>query len=556
MNWSDLCVSACGTHHVCCGQPAYSGRFDEVLKFHVPGLAPVKRGDQAWHVGPDGDAAYSRRFIRTFGFYEGFAAVQAMDGWHHICPDGSDAYPERYDWCGNFQGERCTVRLRDGRYRHVLADGSFAYPETWRYAGDYKDGFCVIQSDAVLFTHLDLKGEPLHGNWFVDLDVFHKSFARARDGKGWLHVDLHGAPAYARRFAAVEPFYNGQARVERFDGGLEVINEQGRSLIELSPARQSEFAALSGDMVGYWRTETIASAVRLGVIEALPCTSGALAEKCELSGDGALRLLRALGELRLVECDAESWRLSIRGEFLLARHPLSLADAALEYSGALGDLWSSLPEALKAKSGWRAPDIFADVARDRMRLQGHHRMLRSYARHDYALIPEALGLQGDERVVDAGGGFGALAMNILSAHPDVHVTVLDKPEVVKQAQNEMGSVPGLSWLHGNLFEPWNVRSDVVTLARVLHDWDDENAAKILSHARAALAPGGRLFIIEMLISDNSVSGSLCDLHLLMATGGRERSQEAFEKLLTAAGFRLIDVRRVAALPVVLCAEAA
>ena len=260
MNWRDLSVSACGTYHECDGQPAYSGRFDEVLKFHAPGLAPVKCGDEAWHVGPDGNAAYSRRFIRTFGFYEGFAAVQAQDAWHHVRPDGSDAYPERYDWCGNFQGERCTVRLRDGRYRHVRSDGSFAYPETWRYAGDYKDGFCVIQSDAGLCTHLDLNGKPLHDKWFADLGVFHKGFARARDGDGWMHVDLCGGPAYARRLAAVEPFYNGQARVERFDGGLEVINEQGQRLVELRPARQSKFGALSGDMVGDWRTKAISDA--------------------------------------------------------------------------------------------------------------------------------------------------------------------------------------------------------------------------------------------------------------------------------------------------------
>jgi SAM-dependent methyltransferase len=555
MNWRDLGVSACGTHHECDGQPAYSGRFDEVLKFHAPGLAPVKRCDEAWHVGPDGSAAYSRRFIRTFGFYEGFAAVQAQDGWHHIRPDGSDAYPERYDWCGNFQGRRCTVRLCDGRYRHVLADGSLAYPETWRYAGDYKDGVCVIQSDAGLCTHLDLNGGPLHGNWFADLDVFHKSFARARDGEGWMHIDLRGVPAYTRRFAAVEPFYNGQARVERFDGGLEVINEQGQRLVELRPARQSEFAALSGDMVGYWRTETIAAAVRLGVIDALPCTPDALAEKCGLSIAGSFRLLRALGELRLVECDAGAWRVSVRGEFLLTSHPLSLADAALEYSGALGDLWSSLPEALKANGDWRAPDIFGDVARDPARLQGHHRMLRSYARHDYALIPEVLGLRGNERVVDAGGGFGTLAMNILSANPDAQETVLDKPEVVEQARNSLGSVPGLNWLPGDLFEPWNVRADVVTLARVLHDWDDGDAIKILSQARAVLSPGGRLFIIEMLMEEQRVSGALCDLHLLMATGGRERSQDAFEKLLTETRFRLVEVRRTSALPEVLCAEA-
>jgi len=555
MNWRDLSVSACGKYHERDGQPAYSGRFDEVFKFHAPGLAPVKRGDEAWHVGPDGNAAYSRRFVRTFGFYEGFAAVQAQDGWHHIRPDGSDAYPERYDWCGNFQGERCTVRLRDGRYRHVFSDGSIAYPETWRYAGDYKDGFCVIQSDTGLCTHLGLNGKPLHGNWLTDLDVFHKGFARARDGDGWMHVDLRGVPAYARRFAAVEPFYNGQARVERFDGGLEVINEQGQCLVELRIARQSEFAALSGDMVGYWRTETIAAAVRLGVIDALPCTSDALAQKRGLSSDGATRLLRALGELRLVECDAEIWRLSVRGEFLLADHPLSLADAALEYSGALGDLWSFLPEALKAKGSWRAPDIFGEVAKDHARLQGHHRMLRSYARHDYALIPGALGLQGNERVVDAGGGFGTLAMNILSAHPDAHVTVLDKPEVVEQARCSLGLVPGLNWQPGDLFEPWNVQADVVTLARVLHDWDDGNAIRILSQARTGLAPGGRLFVIEMLMEEHGVSGALCDLHLLMATGGRERSKKAFERLLAEAGFRLVEVRRVAALPAVLCAEA-
>ncbi|MEZ4226804.1 MAG: hypothetical protein R3B13_38030 [Polyangiaceae bacterium] len=63
--------------------------------------------------------------------------------------------------------------------------------------------------------------------------MFHKGFARARDEHGWTHVDAQGCPAYSRRFQAVEPFYNGQARVERFDGGLEVIDEGGVTLVEL-----------------------------------------------------------------------------------------------------------------------------------------------------------------------------------------------------------------------------------------------------------------------------------------------------------------------------------
>ena len=79
----------------------------------------------------------------------------------------------------------------------------------------------------------------IHGRWFVDLDVFHKGLARARDADGWTHIDRCGEPAYARRFAQVEPFYNGQAGVERDDGGLEVIDSTGAVLVELRPARSA-----------------------------------------------------------------------------------------------------------------------------------------------------------------------------------------------------------------------------------------------------------------------------------------------------------------------------
>lgn len=69
-------------------------------------------------------------------------------------------------------------------------------------------------------THIEPDGGILHGRWYLDIDVFHKGFARARDEEGWMHVDFCGRPIYPRRFAMVEPFYNGQARVERMDGGL------------------------------------------------------------------------------------------------------------------------------------------------------------------------------------------------------------------------------------------------------------------------------------------------------------------------------------------------
>lgn len=301
--WLRTAVAPDATHHDLDGQPLYPHRFDEVLKFHPPGLAPVRRGDLAWHIDPAGEPAYARRFRRTFGFYEDRAAVESTDGWHHITPDGADAYPERHAWCGNFNHLRCTVRRADLRYLHITPDGRPAYDERWRYAGDFRDGIAVVARDDGRSTHIDRDGRPLHGLWFVDLDVFHKGFACARDERGWLHIDAAGRPQYPHRFAAVEPFYNGQARVETHDGAALVIGESGRTLVTLRhdlPAAELDAGALGGWPLGeelHRGSHGAVYASRPGAV--LKSTSNLHAWSREvtilttLAGDGAPRLLDA-----------------------------------------------------------------------------------------------------------------------------------------------------------------------------------------------------------------------------------------------------------------------
>ena len=103
LSWKKSRVSVTRTHHIIVDeagnlQPLYNKSFDEVLPFHEPGLAPVRRGGLAWHIYPDGSNAYSRTFARTFGFYEGRASVKTEDGtYHHIVSSGEDLYPERFD---------------------------------------------------------------------------------------------------------------------------------------------------------------------------------------------------------------------------------------------------------------------------------------------------------------------------------------------------------------------------------------------------------------------------------------------------------------------------
>jgi hypothetical protein len=550
-DWTRLRVAPDHTHHVIDGRPAYAARFERVLKFHAPGLAPARDASGAFHIGPDGRDAYARRYVETFGFYEGRAAVRDETGWLHVLPDGQPLYGERYAWCGNFQDGRCPVRTREGRYLHLRSDGSAAYAERYRYAGDFRDGAAVVQREDGRSTHVDPDGRLLHGCWFLDLDVFHKGYARARDDDGWHHVDEEGRAVYGRRFAAVEPFYNGQARVERFDGALEVIDLQGMTLVELRPPLRSEFAALSGELVGFWRTQAICAAVQLGVFDALPATAEEVARRCDLHPERAPRLLRALAEIHLLERDGKRWRATPRGAHLRSDHALTLADAAVEYGRHFTGTWSALPDALRAGGSWSASDVFALVAADEVRVPGHHRMLRSYARHDYAAVPDALDLRGDEVVIDAGGGVGVLAELLLRRHPRLRVVLLERAEVVPliDAPLELGG--RLDARAVDIMSPWGVTGDAVVLARVLHDWDDGRAATILRHARAALPRGGHVFVVEMVLPDDGSAGGLCDLHLLMSSGGRERAAREYGALLASSGFELREVRPLPALPSVM-----
>lgn len=540
-------MSPAGTHHVHNGAALYAQRFDEVLAFREPGLAPVRKSGKAWHIRPDGSPAYDRRFSRTFGFYEGLSAVAAPDGWRHIHPDGTDLYDARFDWCGNFQEGRCAVREQGGDYLHLTSEGTAAYERRWRYAGDFRNGTAVVQGDDGRSTHVAPQGRLLHGVWFLDLDVFHKGFARARDEGGWMHVDAKGRPLYAKRFAAVEPFYNGQARVECSGGGLEVIDEAGRTTAVLRTPLKSAFAALSDDLTGFWRTQTICAAVELGVFEALPATTAQVARRCRLDPTRAPRLLRALAELGLAAQQDGVWRATARGDTLKRAHPYTLAGAAVEYGRAFSRLWEALPQAMTGMN-WQAPDIFAEVAADPARTLPHHRMLMSYARHDYGAVPAALGLCGDEHVIDAGGGLGVLAEMLVEAYPGLRVTVLDRPEVIEQAARRLGNRIGL--LAADLFGPWGVEGDAVVMARVLHDWDDALVLSLLRRARGALPVRGRLFVVEMILPAVGAAGGLCDLHLLVANGGRERAAAEYCALLGEAGFAVgaDGIRRLPALP--------
>jgi hypothetical protein len=95
-------------------------------------------------------------------------------------------------------------------------------------------------------------------------------------------------------------------------------------------------------------------------------------------------------------------------------------------------------------------------------------------------------------------------------------------------------------VRGDFFEAVPEGADLHLLKQIVHDWDDERATLLLQNCHRALTPSGKLLLIEMVIPpDNRPSPAQgMDLNMLVVLGGRERTEEEFDRLLRAAGFRL------------------
>jgi hypothetical protein len=84
---------------------------------------------------------------------------------------------------------------------------------------------------------------------------------------------------------------------------------------------------------------------------------------------------------------------------------------------------------------------------------------------------------------------------------------------------------------------------VYIVSHCIHSWDEEHCLRILANCRRAMGPGGRLLIIEAVVSpgDEPDPAKMLDLAMLLVPGGEERSEDEYRSLLEKAGFRLTRV---------------
>ena len=161
------------------------------------------------------------------------------------------------------------------------------------------------------------------------------------------------------------------------------------------------------------------------------------------------------------------------------------------------------------------------------------------------LVVEAVDLDGVASVCDVGGGTGRLLRAVLDAVPTARGTVFDLPDVVAGAAANLGDLDPARWqtVGGSFFDPSSVPGghDRYIMQAILHDWDDERAATILGHVHAAMTPASRLWVVESVLDPgerDDVTKAVDMLMLAFTEGGRERTQDEWERLFAANGFRI------------------
>lgn len=158
-----------------------------------------------------------------------------------------------------------------------------------------------------------------------------------------------------------------------------------------------------------------------------------------------------------------------------------------------------------------------------------------------------------ERLVDVGGGEGALLRDILTATPKLQGILFDLPSVVRGASGILRGelARRCEIVGGSFFDSIPEAADAYLMKGVIHDWPDDDATKILRNIRSVIPPHGTLLLVESLADSVAHPAGLVDL-LMLVIGGRDRTEADIRSLLAATGYRLTRVISTEASAIVEC----
>ncbi|KAI9157924.1 putative o- protein [Paramyrothecium foliicola] len=167
---------------------------------------------------------------------------------------------------------------------------------------------------------------------------------------------------------------------------------------------------------------------------------------------------------------------------------------------------------------------------------------------DNILLKDAKDDSDATLLIDIGGGEGHDIAEFHKRYPDAKgkLVLQDLPPVIDSIQE---LVPAVDRQKHDFFTEQPVKGARCYYFRsIFHDWPDADCINILKQIAAAMTPGySKLLLSEFILpaTDAPLYPSLLDINMLTLLNGMERTEAQFEKLLDAAGLKVVKFWTVA-----------
>ncbi len=313
---------------------------------------------------------------------------------------------------------------------------------------------------------------------------------------------------------------------------------------------------------GKARAQAVSTAAAIGLADALsdgPLALGELARRLECVPAPLGSLARVLTGLGLLTSpSADVFELTEQGRRLRsdALGPL----AAFLGSPEQWDPWSRLRDAVRggpcAFERTHQQGLYAYLANHPVESRRYDAAIDAFTQNEARALCEQHDFASALRLVDVGGGHGALLETVLARWEHLDGTLYDLPHVVEAASARLESRfgPRARAIGGDFHESVPRGADCYVVKHVLHNWSDDESARILRNCAAAMSPGGRVLVIEAVLAPDGRAdmAALLDLDMLVLTGGRERRKPELRRLIQAAGLRVQSVQTLTPLAMLFC----
>jgi len=122
------------------------------------------------------------------------------------------------------------------------------------------------------------------------------------------------------------------------------------------------------------------------------------------------------------------------------------------------------------------------------------------------VLAKAVPFDGVKRVMDVGGGSGAVSIALCRANPLLEAIVIDQEQVLTKTREHIeraGLSDRITTRAANFFsDELPGDCDAAVIASMLHDFSPGRVAEILSRVAAALPRGGKLVVMEIAPDDD------------------------------------------------------